>query len=290
VEALNIRVASVAWKLRTIRSDGDYFGHLHDLISFAHGEGAQVVVLPELHVLELLSIERNLQEHQSPDYLVQYAEALEQWLERIATSSGMTIIGGSHFKKSGEEIKNVCAIARPNSTVIFAEKNNLTRYEREVWKIAPGEGLTTFDPGIGINVCYDSEFPEAGRALAEAGCQILAVPAWTETVRGYQRVRWSCQARAIENQFFVVHASLVGGFGYEPVPESYGNSSIIAPSVEPFREEAILRESEMNEEGVVVADLNLEALMEARQYGEVQNWTDRHSGRWDVTHAPTESA
>lgn len=286
---MSLRLAAAAWKLRRIRgdrADSAYFGHLHDLVSAAHDEGAEVIVLPELHVLELISLERELHERNVPKYLIQYADAIEEWIKRISDLSEMIIVGGSHFKETPEGIKNVCAIGVPGGDVILAEKNNLTRYEREMWGLTNGMGLVRAPRGIGVTVCYDSEFPEAGRALAEAGTLVHCVPAWTETRRGFQRVRWSCLARAIENQTFVVHASLVGQFGYEPVPTSYGSTAIIAPSVEPFAEDAVLRETPINEEGVVVADLDFDALLEARATSEVTNWDDRNVGDWTVVNEP----
>lgn len=282
---MSLRVASVAWKLRRNRSDGGYFAHWYDLVSEAHAEGAQVVVFPELHLLELLPLQPDVVPHEAAEYLVQYGEAMEEWIERIANSSGMILVGGSHFRQTSEGIKNVCAVGIPGEGVRIQEKNNLTVYERDTWKIQPGRGLARLPQGLGVNVCYDSEFPAAARTLAEAGTKLLCVPSWTETQRGFQRVRWSCLARAIENQIFVVHASLVGDLGAEPVPSTFGSSMIAAPSVEPFPVEALLRETELNEEGVVIADLDFDLLEEARSKGEVTNWQDRDAGHWDLGEA-----
>ncbi|CAN5407914.1 carbon-nitrogen hydrolase family protein [soil metagenome] len=278
-----VRVAAANWKMRPQRSDAGYFGHLHDFVSLAHDKGADVLVLPELHVLELLSLERNLKEHQSPMYLSQYAKALEVWLLRIADSSGLTIVAGSHFVEVEEGFKNICAIVSPGRPMVKAEKNNLTQYEREIWNVRDGRGLAVVPPRLGVAICYDAEFAGATRSLAEAGAEILAVPSWTETYHGHQRVRWSCLARAVEHQTFVVHASLVGGLGYEPVPDSVGSSAIIAPSVEPFPVQSVLAESPFNEEALIVADLDLAMLEEARLRGEVRNWDDRERGDWTVT-------
>lgn len=280
------RVAAIGMKLRRVRGDSAYFGHLHDLVSEAHDEGAQIVVLPELHVLELLPLAKEIFPEQAAKYLVQYEHGIEEWLLRIARNSGMILVGGSHFKKSETGIRNVCAIATPSGSMIYAEKNNLTAYERDAWNLEPGKGLSRFDPYGGVTICYDSEFPEAGRALSENGMLLHCVPSWTETQRGHQRVRWSCLARAIENQVFVVHATLVGDLGQEPVPSTYGSSAIIAPSVEPFPAEAILRETPLNEEAVIVADLDFEQLTSARAGGEVANWLDRTSGDWTVQLPP----
>lgn len=278
-----MRIAAVNFALRRVRSDSDYFGHLHDLISHAHDEGAEVVVLPELHVLELLPIAGRLPETKTPRFLAQYSGQLEDWFARIAKNSGMTIVTGSHFVERPDGIVNEGVVALPSGTVHRVTKNNLTRYEAEVWGLRHGEGLGLLPSGLGVTICYDSEFPEAGRSLTEAGMTVQAIPAWTETVRGFQRVRWCALARAVENQTFVIHASLVGDFGEEPVPASYGTSAIIAPSVEPFPTDPVLRESPLNEEAVIVADLDFEQLRQARLGGEVSNWEDRTRGNWSVS-------
>ena len=279
---MNLRVASVAWKIRRNRGDGGYFAHWHDLVSAAHDEGAQAVVFPELHLLELLPLAKEVKPHDSAEYLVQYEAAMEEWIARIADSSGMVIVGGSHFKRVGEGIENVCAVGIPGEGVRLQPKNNLTVYEREAWKLQPGRGLAKLPQDLGVNVCYDVEFPGAARALAEAGMKVLCVPSWTETQRGFQRVRWSCLARSVELGVFVVHASLVGDLDREPVPWTFGSSMIAAPSVDPFPVEAILRETPLGEEGVIVADLDLVKLEVARAYGEVRNWDDRDKGDWTV--------
>ena len=274
---MTIRTAAAAWRLRPLRSDAGFFGHIHDLVSEAHDEGAQLLVLPELFCLELLGLEPTLSQAKAPRYLAQYAGAIESWMVRIARNSGLVIVGGSHFREQGEEIVNVAPVAFPDGSLVLQPKNNLSEYESEVWGLASGVGLERLPDPLGVLVCYDSEFPEAGRTLAEAGTRLLAVPSWTETRRGFQRVRWSLLARAVENGIFTVHASLVGDLGREPVPRTFGSSAIIAPSMEPFPLEAILRETPMNEEGVIVADLDFAMLDAARERGEVRNWNDRHA-------------
>lgn len=287
---MKLRVASVAWKIRPPRGDSDYFAHFYDLVSEAHGEGAEVVVFPELHVLEMLPLAPMVKEADAAKYLVQYADAIEEWLQRISDSSGLTIIGGSHFKELSGGIRNVCAIAQPGQNVILAEKNNLTRYESDVWDLVGGSGLPRLPNALGVTICYDCEFPEAGRALANEGVMVQCVPSWTESQRGFQRVRWSCLARSVENQLFTVHAALVGDLGREPVPATYGSSAIICPSVDPFPMSAILRETDLNEEGVVVADLDFEMLARAREQGEVTNWKDRNASDWKITRDDKSSA
>ncbi|MEP4553787.1 MAG: nitrilase-related carbon-nitrogen hydrolase [Tateyamaria sp.] len=61
---------------------------------------------------------------------------------------------------------------------------------------------------IGILICYDSEFPLFGRALAEAN--FILVPSVTEAFAGYSWIRIDARARALENQRATVMLSVVG--------------------------------------------------------------------------------
>jgi predicted amidohydrolase len=284
---MTVRVAAINWKLRTIRSDGAFWNHAYELIERADDDGAQLVVLPELFSLELLSLEPKLKEKDSPKYLVQYWDDMVTWLSRIAQNSGMAIVGGSHFHRTDDGIKNICPIAFPDGNVYLQDKNKLTVYERSDWGIIPGHGVQPLPGRLGVSVCYDSEFPEGPRVLAENGMLIHAVPAWTETRRGFQRVRWSSFARAIENQIFVVHSSLVGDIGKEPIPESYGTSAILTPSMAPHPMDSVLIESKLNEEDVVVAGLDIDTLFASRNEGEVTNWQDRDASNWQLLKTAT---
>lgn len=282
-----MRVAAANWKIRRIRGDSEFFGHLYDVVEAAHDKDVDLLVLPELFILELLHLEPDLAEHKVPKYLVQYQEAFEEWLKRISDSSGIMVVAGSHFRKEDGGIVNACAVAEPGLPLRFGSKNNLTVYEREVWGLMPGSGLVRpARPRVGVTICYDSEFPEAGRVLAEAGVTVQCVPAYTETRYGFQRVRWSCLARATENQYFVIHSSLVGDLGREPVPHTYGSSAILTPSIAPFPESAILAETALNEEGLAVANLDFSSMEDARLHGDVRNFNDRHAGRWHLLDEP----
>jgi predicted amidohydrolase len=279
-----MKVAVVAWKLRRVRRDSEFFSHYYDFVEQAHAREAEWIIFPELPVLELLHLVPDLREQDVPKYLAQYAEGIEEWLLRISANSGLTIVSGSHFRETDEGIVNACGIASPDGRLIFSYKNNLTTYEREVWTLRRGEGLSRLqDHRVGVTICYDSEFPESGRALAEEGVLLQAVPAFTETRHGHQRVRFCCQARATENQVFVAHAALIGDLGREPVPTTYGSSAILTPSISPFPYSAVLDETPLNQEGIAFADLDFDALLAARDAGDVRNWNDRRQSGWPLT-------
>lgn len=292
-----MKVAAAAWGLRSIRAETEFWDHLREVVEHAHDSQAELLVLPELAILELAGLFPDVPESEVPSVLAEFAERYEDELFGLSASARMTIVGGSFFRVRDGEVHNVCITVEPAEVEpggpanrgfvtqegVYQEKINLTTYERETWRLSPGRGLSRYaNPRLGVTICYDAEFPEAVRALAEAGTEVLAVPSFTETRHGHQRVRWCCQSRAIENQIFVVHATLVGSLGREPVPQTFGSAAVLCPSIEPFPVSAVLAETELNEPGLAVADLDFDLLAECRRTGPVRNWADRYRGDWTI--------
>jgi len=278
-----LTVAAVNWKLGSSPPGGDPIEAIAAAAERAINEGARLCVLPESVILELLRDQPDRPEEESPAYLSRYADDWAQTFASLAGRTGAAIVAGSIFERCLGGFRNVCPIALPDGRVEMAAKCRLTTYEREVWNLVPGEDLATFaNPPLGVAICYDSEFPEAVRGLAEAGAQMICIPAFTEGRRGFQRVRWCAQASAVANQIFVLHASLVGGLGREPAVQAWGSSAVLCPSHEPFPESAVLAETELNRAGTALATLHFDALERCRSEGDVRNWHDRSPSAWPV--------
>lgn len=109
---------------------------------------------------------------------------------------------------------------------------------------------------LGLSICYDVRFPSLYRRLAQAGAEVLCVPAAFTRQTGKAHWKTLLTARAIENGAFVI-APAQGGL-HEDGRETYGHSLIIGPWGE------ILAEADNDEPGVLFADINLEAAHEAR--------------------------
>ena len=280
-----MRVAAVSWAIREVRSFAEYLAHLDHLIALACREQAQLVVLPESIDLERCSLRPDLAKHEIPQYLAEGVHKVFHQIESLAYEHKITLVGGTHLRHDGEKYVNSAIIATPDG-VTFQDKNVLTQWELNEWEIDHGAGLS-LTPGssLGVTVCYDVEFPGSVRALAEAGCKVIAVPAFNEVQRGFHRVRWTCHARTVECQVYVIHAALVGSLGREPVPTSYGSSAVLCPSVLPMPESGILAETPLNAEGVAIADIDLSLIEVARNSDDVRNWHDRDRGLWQVAYA-----
>jgi predicted amidohydrolase len=86
---------------------------------------------------------------------------------------------------------------------------------------------------IGLTVCYDLRFPQLYRRLAQAGAQILTVPAAFNHLTGQAHWEVLLRARAIETGCFVL-APAQCGFHAEPVSggrgrRTHGHSLAVAP-------------------------------------------------------------
>ncbi|MCA8904162.1 MAG: carbon-nitrogen hydrolase, partial [Hyphomonas sp.] len=137
---------------------------------------------------------------------------------------------------------------------------------------------------IGVMICYDSEFPELARHLVDQGALILFVPFCTDERRGYLRVRYCCQARAVENQCYVALSGVVGNLpNVENMDIHYAESCILTPSDFPFARDGVAADTAPNTETIALADLSLSDLLTARQSGAVQNLKDRRFDLYSVS-------
>ena len=133
------------------------------------------------------------------------------------------------------------------------------REYRESATYAGGDRAVTADiPGarLGLTICYDLRFPALHRALAEAGAQVLTVPAAFTVPTGEAHWEVLLRARAIETGCFVLAAAQAGT--HQNGRATWGHSMIVDPWGR------ILGQLGGDGAGVLVADLDLTAVDAAR--------------------------
>lgn len=285
-----IRVASVQYFIRPIESFDQFRGQVEALVDTAADYGCRLVVFPEYFTIQLLTtlgetrrpvIEQiRLLARQLPRYVELFTELAQRRSLYIVAGSIPTLDGDGEGEEDGDAALHDDA-AVYNESYLFAPsgehgvqgKLHITRWETEDWKIQPRERLKIFETDFGrlaINICYDVEFPELARVAARQGVSVLVVPSCTDERQGFLRVRYCAQARAIENQLYVVHSSTVGSLPMVPaVSLNYGQASILTPSDFAFARDGILAEGLPNQESMVIGDLNLQSILESRETGTV---------------------
>ena len=112
---------------------------------------------------------------------------------------------------------------------------------------------------VGLSICYDMRFPNLYRQLAQAGAQILTVPAAFTVPTGKAHWEAILRARAIENGCFVLAPTQCGthDWGAEPKRKTYGHSLAVSPWGEVLADGG-------ETEGVTFVDLDLNDVAQAR--------------------------
>lgn len=288
----SVRVASVQYQQRKITSFEEFATQIEYFTDIAADYNADFVTFPEMITLQLLSIENTeLSPVQSIRTLTHYTPQVKELFCRLAVHYNINIIAGTHpTEQENGDIHNVCYVCLRDGSLHEREKLHPTPSERNVWNITGGESAATIltDCGpIGVMICYDSEFPEVARHLTDQGALILFVPFCTDVREGYLRVRYCSQARAVENQCYVVLSGNVGNLpGVSNFDIQYGQSCILTPSDFPFARDGIAADSTPNIETVLFADLRLESLARARNAGAVQNLKDRRFDLYETRWRP----
>ena len=181
---------------------------------------------------------------------------------------------------------NVGFLCRRDGTYEMYEKLHVTPDEIKSWGLNGGKLLNTFDTDcakIGVLICYDVEFPELSRLMADQGMQILFVPFLTDTQNAYSRVRVCAQARAIENECFVVIAGSVGNLPrVHNMDIQYAQSGVFTPCDFAFPTDGKRAEATPNTEMILVSDVDLDLLNELHTYGSVRNLKDRRNDLYEV--------
>jgi predicted amidohydrolase len=243
-------------------------------------------IVPELLTSQLLSC---IPEKKPSEAVRKIPEFTDQYIEHfteLAVGYNVNIIAGTHIIEENDRLVNVAFLFRRDGTIDRQSKLHVTPNEKKWWGIDGGDKLNVMDTDIGkiaINVCYDVEFPELARLATDAGARILFVPYCTEDRQGHLRVRYCAQARAIENQIYVVTAGTVGNLpDSENMDIQYAQSAIFTPSDFGFPRDGIAAEASVNVETVVVGDVDLEVLRRSRRQGSVMQLRDRRHDLYEV--------
>lgn len=276
------RIAALQYFVRPIRDFSEFRDQVAGLVHTAADYDCDLLVFPEYFTVQLLTLGdiRRPMDEQVRSLARRVPEYLEVF-ERLSKSCGIHIIAGTIASPDPDDaarIYNESYFFAPDGTHAVQGKLNMTRFEQEVWRVSPCDTLHIFDTSIGqiaIAICYDVEFPELCRAAAHAGAVMLIVPSYTDDRQSFVRVRYCAQARAIENQMFVINAATVGSLPMVPaVSLNYGQASILTPSDFPFARDGILAEGIANQETMVIGEVALDVLRRNRAHGTVRPLRD----------------
>ena len=232
------------------------------LIREAAADGAELIATPEM--TSLLDrkpgavFEKSTSEGADPALAAfrNLAAELKVWL----------LAGSLPIRAEAPKCANRSFLIDPNGEVtarydkihMFDVQLNATNVYRESDSFAAGgEAVLAKLPNavLGMTVCYDVRFPDLYRQLAQAGAQVIAVPAAFTKITGEAHWHVLLRARAIETGCFIIAPAQAGK--HEDGRETFGHSLIIDPW-------GVVLAEGGTEPGVVAATLDLDKVAEVR--------------------------
>lgn len=281
-----VRLGLIQWQMRAYKDLDELMQQVEYFIDSVSAYRSDFAVLPEFFNAPLMAKYNDLHEPEAIRELAKFTKTIVNKLKGLSISYNINIISGSMPEIVEDKLYNVGYLCKRDGSIERYEKLHVTPDEAKVWGMQRGNKLKTFetDSGrIGILICYDSEFPELSRLLAEEGMDILFIPFLTDTQNGYSRVRLCAQARAIENECYVAIAGSVGNLpNVNNMDIQYAQSAVFTPCDFAFPNNGIKAEATTNTEMILVADVDLSLLRELHSFGAVKNLKDRRKDFYNV--------
>lgn len=281
-----VRLGLIQWQMRPYRNTEELMQQAEFFIDAVSGYRADFALFPEFFNAPLMAENNHLSEPEAIRELARHTDRLLQTFSELAVSYNINIITGSMPQLQDHQLHNVGYLCRRDGTRDSFEKIHVTPDEARIWGLQGGNQIKTFDTDcgkIGILICYDVEFPELGRILADQGMEILFVPFLTDTQNAFSRVRHCAQSRAIENECYVAIAGSVGNLPkVHNMDIQYAQSMVFTPCDFAFPSNGVKAETTPNTEMILLVDVDLDMLRELHQHGSVRNLKDRRSDLFEI--------
>ncbi|WHT40589.1 MULTISPECIES: GNAT family N-acetyltransferase [Myroides] len=281
-----VRLGLIQWQMRPFNDLEEFFDQAEFFINAVSDYESDFAMFPELFTAPLMAAYNHLSEADSIRELARYTTPIRKRFQEFAISYNINIISGSMPYIIDGTLYNVGFLCKRDGTYEMYSKIHITPNEVHYWGMQGGSAIQTFDTDcgkIGIIVCYDVEFPELPRLLAEEGMEILFVPFLTDTQNGYTRVRNCAAARAIENECYVAIAGCVGNLPkVNNMDIQFAQAAVFTPSDFAFPTNGVKAEATPNTEMTLIVDVNLDLLKELHEHGSVRIMKDRRLDLYDL--------
>lgn len=281
-----VRLGLIQWQMRQYKTVDELFEQVEFFVDAVSGYKSDFALFPEFFNAPLMASYNHLSEPEAIRELATFTDEMLERFLKLAISYNVNIITGSMPYLVDDTLYNIGYLVRRNGTYEQYEKIHVTPDEAKYWGVKGGKKIEVFETDcgpVGIVICYDVEFPELSRLLAQDGMKILFVPFLTDTQNGYSRVRNCARARAIENECYVAIAGAVGNLPkVHNMDIQYAQSVVFTPCDFSFPTDGIKAEATPNTEMILVVDVDLDLIAELNRYGSVKNMRDRRTDLYEL--------
>lgn len=281
-----VRIGVVQWQMRPYYKLEELLQQVEYFVDAVSDYESDFILFPELFNAPLMGKFNNMDSRHAIRQLAEFTPAIKEAMARMAVSYNVNIVSGSMPEIRDRRLYNVSYLFQRNGKIDSVAKIHITPAEEYEWNMVGGHEMKVIETDvarIGIQICYDVEFPEMSRLLAMQGMQILFVPFLTDTQNAYNRVRFCAQARAIENECFVAMAGNVGNLPkVANMDLQFAQSAVLTPSDFAFPVNGVKAEATPNTEMIIVSDVDLSLLTELHNHGSVQTLKDRRNDLYRI--------
>ena len=218
--------------------------YLETLINDSLQDDEHIVVLPECCLFFGGKDQQQLGLAKESDQLAYqnlFVSTLQEQLSRLAKRYHVYLVAGSIplLSTIADKFTNTCCVFSPEGELLTQyDKIHLfdvdvqdseKQYRESRYTQSGNEIVSATAAGlnVGLSICYDLRFPELYRSLTALGADIITVPSAFTAVTGKAHWQALLQARAIENQVYIIAAGQQGV--HENGRETWGHSMIISP-------------------------------------------------------------
>lgn len=271
-----MKIIAAAVQMSCTLDVSENIAHAEKLVREAASKGANVILLPELFERQYFCQERRY------DYY-SYAKSVEendavQHFSRLAAELG-AVIPVSFYERDYNRLYNSIAMIDADGSILGVyRKTHIPddHYYQEKFYFTPGDSgfkvwQTRFGR-IGAGICWDQWFPEAARAMAIMGAELLLYPTAigaepileTDSMPHWKRCMTGHSA---SNMVPVIASNRYGLEVVEPSDENGGQRSELCFYGSSFITDGtgeVIAQAERSGDAVLTAEFDLEALDRAR--------------------------
>ncbi|SFW45759.1 N-carbamoylputrescine amidase [Selenomonas ruminantium] len=264
------KVTVAAIQMQMTANVSENISKAEQLVRKAAGQGAQVILLPELFERPYFCQQR---QYDFYDYATSVEENPAVRHFRPIAKELAVAMPISFYEKDGTRLFNSIAMLDADGEVLGVyRKTHIPddHYYQEKFYFTPGNtGFKVWDTRygkVGVGICWDQWFPEAARAMALQGAEILLYPTAigsepileTDSMHHWRRCM---QGHAGSNLVPVMAANRIGVERVEPCSENGGQSSSLSFYGSSFITDntgAIIAEANRTDEQVLTAAFDLD--------------------------------
>ncbi len=281
MSASTVHIATAAYPLDALPTLDAVEDKIARWVAEAADRGAQLLVFPEYGAMELAAPAGAAVCADLQASLAAVSDAMpriDAVHADLARRHAVHILAGSGPRLGADgRYRNTARLFAPSGNFGAQDKLIRTPFEHD-WGLASGDIANVFETDlgcIGVAICYDSEFPLLVRSMIEAGAGIILIPACTELVSGFHRVRTAALARALEGACATVLSPTVGTSTWSPaIDYNSGAAGIYVPAEAGVSDTGVVAEGPLNAPGWVYGTVDLAALARLATSGEMRNRAD----------------